>query len=171
MTNQTFNKLMDDLKELHNSKNHDYATEGNPYSNFQYAADLSNQFTDPVDKVFATLIGVKLARLGELRGKGKKPRNEPAFDTMRDLTCYMGIWTSYVADSSIKGIDADRAWATDSLGLDGMKQGTPDKRNIKDRFANAKPGEVIPVTKQEFNQLIEERVEAALRFGSEAENG
>lgn len=95
MRNETFNSLLDDIKELHNAKNHDYAQDGNPYSNFEFAALIVREFTDPVDQVFATMIGVKLARLGQLMGHGKVPNNESITDSLRDLTTYCGIWTAY----------------------------------------------------------------------------
>ena len=58
--------LLESVKSIHIKKNQDYATESNPYSNFEFAARLSEDFKDPVDKVFVTLIGVKLARLSVL---------------------------------------------------------------------------------------------------------
>lgn len=81
------------MEDLHERKNHDYASDGNPYSNFEYAAMVSKDFTDPVDRVFATLIGVKLARLQELT-KGKVPNNESVNDTYLDLANYAAIWAS-----------------------------------------------------------------------------
>ena len=95
---------MDELKELHERKNKDYATDANPYSNFEFASQLVALFNDPVDATFAAIIGVKLARLGELLGKGKTPQNESVRDTLRDLTCYSGIWTARTEDR-IAGLD------------------------------------------------------------------
>ena len=98
MISKTFNDLMDEIKELHNKKNHDYANNDNPYSNFEYAANLVSDFKDPVDQVFASIIGIKLARLGQLLS-GKTPNNESIQDTLRDLTCYCGIWTARYIDN------------------------------------------------------------------------
>lgn len=98
MKNKTFDELMDGLKELHAKKNSDYASDDNPYSNFEFSAHLVSQFTDPVDQVFAGIIGIKIARLGQLLGKGKTPKYESVDDTMRDLTNYCGIWTSMRRD-------------------------------------------------------------------------
>lgn len=91
---------MDSIKELHEKKNHDYASDNDPYSNFEYAASLLVGFTDPVDQVFVAIIGIKLARLGQLLGQGKEPNNESVEDTMRDLTTYCGIWTARRIDNS-----------------------------------------------------------------------
>jgi len=111
MINKTFNDLMEGIKELHDKKNHDYASDQNPYSNFEYAANLVMDFTDPVDQVFVAIIGIKLARLGQLLGKDKIPNNESVEDTMRDLTTYCGIWTARYIDNKPRTFkDSDEAW-------------------------------------------------------------
>lgn len=93
--NPIHSEILDKCKELHEKKSHDYAQDDNPFSNFEYAAKVADIFTDPVDKVFATLIGVKLARLAELR-KGKEPKNESIEDTCIDFVNYAAIWGSNV---------------------------------------------------------------------------
>jgi len=101
MRNPTHAKLMDEIKELHDRKNSDYAQKGNPYSNFERAALLAAMFKDPIDQVFATLIGVKLARLGQLLSSEKQlPKNESIEDSFKDLTNYCGIWTARYLDQS-----------------------------------------------------------------------
>ena len=119
MRNTTVDELYDSLKELHNEKNHDYAADDNPYSNFEYAALLSENFTDPIDRVFAVIIGIKLARLTQLLGQGKTPKFESMIDTLKDLTNYCGIWTGYYMDHSPKGearISIDRGLTQEALG-------------------------------------------------------
>lgn len=93
--NPKFNALVETLRELHDRKVADYAHSGNPYSNFESAADLVAGFSNPIDQVFATLIGVKLARLKELTRPGRTPQNESVQDTRRDLANYALIWASY----------------------------------------------------------------------------
>lgn len=90
---------MDELKELHNRKSNDYAQEGNPFSNFERAAYLGSWFNDPVDRVFAILFGIKLARLAEL-SNGKDPLNESIDDTMKDLACYAGLWCAFIRNQA-----------------------------------------------------------------------
>ncbi len=92
--NPKFNMLLDEMKQLHDAKNHDYAQEGNPYSNFEEAAQVAEGFTG-IDAVFASLIGIKLARLRELTRAGKAPNNESIGDTRRDLAMYATLWCSY----------------------------------------------------------------------------
>lgn len=101
---------MDGIKELHDKKNHDYAEESNPYSNFEYSANLLAMFKDPVDQAFAGRIGDKLARLGQLLS-GKEPNYESIRDTMIDLTTYCGIWTARYIDTKPRTFeDDDKAW-------------------------------------------------------------
>jgi hypothetical protein len=94
MASKHFLDLMDRLKTLHSRKQEDYAQEGNPFSNFERASQLVQWFNSDVDKVFVALIGVKLARIAELR-KEKEPKNESLQDSFEDLTCYCGLWASY----------------------------------------------------------------------------
>jgi len=123
MKNQTFNTLMDNIKDLHAAKNHDYADENNPYSNFEFAAKLVEQFTDPVDQVFAAIIGIKIARLGQL-SSGKLPNFESRYDTQIDLPTYCGIWTAYITDR-------DRAEQFETLATlrEDNKNENPNNKN------------------------------------------
>jgi hypothetical protein len=89
-----FEMLLDEMRQLHESKNSDYAQSENPFSNFEEAAAVAEGFTG-VDAVFASLIGVKLARLRELTRSGKKPNNESIADTRRDLAMYSTLWAAY----------------------------------------------------------------------------
>ncbi len=92
--NPKFDMLLDEMGQLHDLKNSDYASDGDPYSNFKFAACVAEGFTG-VDAVFATMLGIKLARLRELKGKGKTPKNESVADSMRDLATYAALWASY----------------------------------------------------------------------------
>jgi hypothetical protein len=93
--NPKFNALVETLRDLHDRKVQDYASSGNPYSNFERAAAVVQGFHLPIDQVFAALIGVKLARLQELTQPGRVPNNESVQDTRRDLANYALIWASY----------------------------------------------------------------------------
>lgn len=92
--NPEFLQLLEKIKETHEKKSHDYAQDTNVFSNFEFAGQIQALFNNPTDKSFAVLIGVKLARLGELIGKGKEARNESIEDTFLDLACYAAIWGS-----------------------------------------------------------------------------
>lgn len=92
--NPAYVSLIHKMLETHEIKSHDYADDNNPFSNFEFAAQIAKGFNDEVDKVFATLIGVKLARLQQLLN-GKSPKNESIDDTFLDQTNYSAIWASY----------------------------------------------------------------------------
>lgn len=82
------------IQAIHDKKNADYAQEGNPFSNFERAAILASWFNNPVDKIFATLIGIKLARLAELLN-GKIPLNESIDDSFLDENTYSVLWNAF----------------------------------------------------------------------------
>ncbi len=99
--------ILRDCIELHERKSHDYAKSGDRYSNFRFAARLSRGFTDPVDRVFATMIGIKVARLQELLN-GKSPKNESLADSFKDLTTYSAIWGAWHNEVTHKAVNRDR---------------------------------------------------------------
>lgn len=90
--NERLNELVRRLMILHNRKNHDYARDLNPYSNFEEAAEYAGV---SVDQAIRVLMGVKVARLRELLSADKTPNNESIQDTKDDLALYTLIWASY----------------------------------------------------------------------------
>lgn len=90
--NPKFHAALKKMAEIHDKKSADYATDKNRYSNFEEAAATAGV---TVDDVFATLIGIKLARLKELLKSGKTPANESVQDTRLDLAVYSVLWLSY----------------------------------------------------------------------------
>lgn len=92
--NPAYVVLIHKMLETHEIKSYDYADDNNPFSNFEFAAQIAKGFNDEVDKVFVTLIGIKLARLQQLLN-GKSPKNESIDDTFLDQTNYSAIWASY----------------------------------------------------------------------------
>lgn len=100
MQNPTFAALLEQMLALHDKKNADYAKDDNPYSNFEYAGKLAAEFSDPTDRAFVTLIGVKLARLAQLLGASKLAQNESADDSLIDLATYTALWASWRRDKA-----------------------------------------------------------------------
>jgi hypothetical protein len=92
--NPRVDMLLEELRALHFSKNSDYARDDDPLSNFTEAAQVAEGFTG-VDAVFASLLGVKLARLRELTRAGKTPNHESIADTRKDLAMYAILWAAY----------------------------------------------------------------------------
>lgn len=90
--NPAFDQVLQQMRDLHQRKNHDYAADANPFSNFEEAAAFAG--TD-VDTVFRVMIGIKVARLKELQGKGKTPNNESIEDSQMDLVMYGALQRAY----------------------------------------------------------------------------
>lgn len=100
MKNPHFERLLNYLQFLHDKKNHDYAEEGSPFSNFEFAAQETGL---SVEKVIDVLISIKRARLIQLMERGKEPQNESVVDTLVDELNYRAIKLSYYL--KINGIE------------------------------------------------------------------
>jgi hypothetical protein len=87
-----FITALDKMKEIHRTKNDDYAASDNPFSNFDVQEYFSNLFTNPRDKVFVTMLAVKFARLATLMNKGIAPNHESIEDTFIDAANYTLLW-------------------------------------------------------------------------------
>ena len=91
MRNPKFIAALDNMRKTHDSKNEDYAAKGNPYSNFEEAAEAAGI---TVDEQFMALLGAKWARLRQLFS-GKTPNHESLQDNLKDFANYAAIWYSY----------------------------------------------------------------------------
>lgn len=91
--NKEFLELLDKSKKIHETKNQDY-TSGNVDENFIRMKLISEWFNDPLDKVFATMVAVKLARLATLLNKSTTPKHESVDDSFLDLFTYVGLWAA-----------------------------------------------------------------------------
>jgi hypothetical protein len=107
-----FIKNLKEMEKTHLSKNHDYAGDGGTYFNFEYAAQVAEPFSG-VDKVFATMIGIKLARLAILKRTKKRPKHESINDTQKDLATYATIWWTYLCEEEAARVNRRRlrAWS------------------------------------------------------------
>lgn len=90
--NTEYDQVLQEMAELHRSKNHDYANEDEPLANFILQAEITGL---SVDMVFFNAISIKAARLKELVGKGKEPKNEAVEDTIMDMAVYSALWASW----------------------------------------------------------------------------
>lgn len=91
MRNPTFNAILQEMADLHDSKNHDYADNDNPYSNFEGAAKIAGV---TVPEVFQVMIGIKVERMRQLTS-GKEPNHESLADTRRDAAVYLVLWEAW----------------------------------------------------------------------------
>lgn len=106
--NPHFKAILDEMLELHDRKSHDYSEDSNVYSNFEFSAQLANT---TVMQVFQVLIGVKLARLGQLL-VGKVPKNEGLEDTLMDLCVYCVLMFAYWRQSRTLSLKAKEPFPT-----------------------------------------------------------
>lgn len=90
--NPHFSALLGEMAQLHDQKNHDYAHDENPYSNFEEAA---KEVDVSVHTVFAVMIAIKNARIRELERAGKDPQNESLLDSYMDRCMYTALDLSY----------------------------------------------------------------------------
>jgi len=90
-----FIEMLESMKKIHIKKNADYASESNPFSNFERSGTVASWFTIPIDRAFAVLIGTKLARLAELLEPGRIANNESVEDSFLDMATYCILWASY----------------------------------------------------------------------------
>lgn len=103
-----FMTALDKMKEIHRTKNDDYAASDNPFSNFDVQEYFSNLYTSPRDKVFVTMLAVKFARLATLLNKSTEPNHESIEDTFIDAANYTLLWRAdYIRRSAKKSIRAN----------------------------------------------------------------
>ena len=80
-----FYKLLDEIKEIHSNKNHDYSGEGDPFRNFK----LSENMGVPSWKGCLIRISDKFSRLCSFANKEEyKVKDENIEDTLKDLAVY-----------------------------------------------------------------------------------
>lgn len=87
---------LEKMKELHLKKNSDYATEGNPFANFDFTCEVMTHFKDNRDKTYVWPIACKLARLANLLDSDKPPNNESIEDSFIDIAVYVLLWKADV---------------------------------------------------------------------------
>ena len=81
--NPKFVELLDEILALHDAKNHDYANDADPLSNFRQ----SEQFGVPAFQGVMVRLSDKWSRACQLVG-GKSPKNESLRDTLVDMAVY-----------------------------------------------------------------------------------
>ena len=83
--NKEFDDALDELKMLHDAKNHDYATEENPYKNLEKVSAIG---IEPWRGIVIRLMD-KFSRLEEYCVKGKLSiKSEGVEDTFADIAVY-----------------------------------------------------------------------------------
>lgn len=91
--NPAFNKVIQELIDLHDKKNHDYSPEGKPFENFEIAAKFAGINTE--DQI-RSLLGTKFARMVNLvLHRADDPNFESLEDTEFDFVVYWIINRAY----------------------------------------------------------------------------
>lgn len=104
-----FVQALDKMREIHATKNHDYADSNNAFSNFDVQEYVSNLYSNSRDKVFSTMFAVKLARLATLLNRKDKPNHESIEDTFIDAANYILLWRAdYIRRNKNRPIDYDK---------------------------------------------------------------
>lgn len=90
-----FVELLQKCIDVHYKKNHDYANDANPFSNFDRQREIVSWFSKPIDQTFTSVIAIKIARLAELLSNDITPNNESIEDNFVDLVNYCGLWAAW----------------------------------------------------------------------------
>jgi hypothetical protein len=84
----SFESVLEEVRNLHDLKTADYAQDTDPFSNFR---DSARQVGITPGQSVEVLIATKQSRLRQLLGEMKEPKNESIRDTLRDRVVYSVI--------------------------------------------------------------------------------
>lgn len=108
-----FYQLLSEMAETHDKKSHDYASNSNPFGNYEFAGILTSMFShSPIDAGFVGRLGEKIFRLSVLEAGQKIPKNESIADTERDIAVIATLW---MAARKERGLAKERKDSTDRL--------------------------------------------------------
>lgn len=101
----TFYKLLEKMADVHDRKSHDYASDENPFGNYEFSGEVAALFAhSPKDAGFAGRMAEKLYRIANLERAGKTPKNESIEDTEDDLCVIVALWMSARKDRRRNGL-------------------------------------------------------------------
>ena len=83
-----FVKYTEEMNETHSCKNHDYADQSDPLSNFRKVYEMTRGIPDSPYKVALQLEVGKMLRKLEISKKGNKVKGETVIDTLMDSANY-----------------------------------------------------------------------------------
>jgi hypothetical protein len=84
-------ETLEKLIKLHRTKNDDYSGGRGVFFNFEVADYIGNLFSNARDRVYATIIAIKIARLAVVL-VATKVNHESIEDTFDDMILYGTIW-------------------------------------------------------------------------------
>ena len=83
-----FKKYTKEMNSIHVCKNHDYADQNEPLSNFRIVYELTKDIPDSPFKVAFTRLVEKILRIAQVASKGNKVNNETINDSLMDGANY-----------------------------------------------------------------------------------
>lgn len=90
-----FYQLLDEMADTHSRKNHDYADQNDPLSNFKEVA-LATHLTP--FQVLHVFIATKCARIRQLTTKTNLVIGESIKDSLLDLAVYALLWIIHIEE-------------------------------------------------------------------------
>lgn len=106
----TFYRLLEEAAKLHNRKSHDYASNENPYGNYEFAGQVATMFSySPSDAGFIGRLAEKIYRIKNLEGSGKAAKNEDIEETENDIFVITALWISNRRDRRKLSAEANDA--------------------------------------------------------------
>lgn len=93
---------LEKIKRIAEAKNDDYATQVNPFSNFDFTEYVMRWFENERDKTFVWPIATKLARLANLLSSSNQPKNESVEDSLIDIAVYVLLWKADIKSRKVR---------------------------------------------------------------------
>ena len=100
-----FYELLESMAETHSRKNHDYADQNDPLSNFKEVAHATNLTPFQVLHVF---IATKCASIRQLTTKTNLVIGESIKDSLLDLAVYALLWIIHIEEHESRTNREDR---------------------------------------------------------------
>jgi hypothetical protein len=98
-----FYNLLQEMSELHDKKSHDYASNDNPFANYEFAGQMACMFSySPQDAGFIGRLAEKIYRIKNLETQGKVAINESIEDTERDICVITALWIASRRERRLK---------------------------------------------------------------------
>lgn len=131
------------MAETHDKKSHDYASNDNPFGNYEFAGQMAVLFShSSQDAGFVGRLAEKIYRLANLESSGKTPENESIADTERDIAVIAALWMASRRDKRKKLIKNSEDALCQIIHLESTMTDN-DVRQARD-YLNACVRDIIP---------------------------
>ena len=103
-----FVEYTEEMNQVHSNKNHDYADQSDPLSNFRIVNDLVEGIPDSPFKVAFTRLIEKILRISQIARKGNKVANETLTDSLMDGANYCILSRILIEEYGLKKEKLDK---------------------------------------------------------------